>query len=186
MIPHRPKLGEKIFFFISGAIISSPFPILVNSIVSYALMINLPRFSATLISAALIAPVLEEFAKAYPLFFRHGETEKSIMILGFLTGLGFGIAEFLFYVYILKVPALIRVPTLLFHATNTMIIAHGIGQNKSFRFYLFAVWLHFLNNFSALYGNAWFVGGIFATIVSYAFAWYFYRKSTEQTIEHWT
>lgn len=182
---HRPKFGEKLFFFLSGAIISTPFPILVNSLASYFLIFKLPTFAGLVISLSIVGPLLEEFAKAYPLFYRHGETEKSLVGLGFLAGLGFGIAEFLFYVFFLKTPVFIRIPPLFFHAANTSLVAYGISQNKPGRFYLLAVFLHFLNNFTALLGGFWFIFGIVATLTSYALAWLFYKKAKEKNIDFW-
>ena len=183
--PHRPKLNEKLFFFFSGAITSAPFPFLVTSLLSYFLMLNLTQYWAFLITVSFVAPVLEEFAKAYPLFYRHGETQKSLMTLGFLVGLGFGIAEFLFYVFFLNAVPLVRLPALLFHATNTSIVAYGIAKNKAFSFYLIAVFFHFLNNFSLLSDSFWIVGAAIATFGSYILAWSLYRKTTEEPIDHW-
>ena len=51
----------------------------------------------------MIAPFIEELAKVFPLFYRHGETERSIVMLGILIGLGFGITEFVLYVAVLGV-----------------------------------------------------------------------------------
>jgi len=186
LLPHRPSLNEKIFFFISGFITSAPFPFLVTSLASYFLVLNLPELSAQLISIVVIAPILEEFAKAYPLFYRHGETEKSLMTLGFLTGLGFGLAEFLFYVFVIGVPVFIRIPGLIFHSTNTAVTAYGIGKNKSLFYYLIAVGLHSLSNFSAITGNLWLWGSIGAIIISYILAKILYRRAKEEPIDHWT
>lgn len=165
---------------------SAPFPILVDSLLTRTLDVNLPRFYATLIVAALAAPLLEEFAKAYPLIYRHGETQKSLIALGFLIGLGFGLVEFALYITVFKAPFYLRLPALLFHASNTSIVAFGISRNKFPRYYLLAVFLHFLNNFSAMFGILWFIGGILATGLSYFIAWYLYRKSSNRTILHWT
>jgi len=184
-IIHRPKFREKLFFFISGAIISTPFPILVDSLANYFLLLDVSSFWATLISVALLAPFMEEFAKAYPLFYRHGETEKSLVSLGFLTGLGFGIVEFLVYIFLYHVPVIVRIPALFFHATNTSIVSYGIAKNKPVRFYLIAVGFHFLNNFSALFGNWWYAGGSIALLGSYTLAIYLNRKSLDKTIDHW-
>jgi RsiW-degrading membrane proteinase PrsW (M82 family) len=59
---------------------------------------------STAILVIVIAPFIEELAKVFPLFYRHGETERSIVTLGLLLGLGFGIAEFTQYVVLLGVP----------------------------------------------------------------------------------
>ena len=62
--------------------------------------------SSTVLSAALLvvvlAPFIEELAKVFPLFYRHGETQRSLVSLGLLIGLGFGIAEFVEYVHSLE------------------------------------------------------------------------------------
>jgi len=184
ILPHRPKVSEKLFFFLSGILISAPFPFLVDSLIAYALYLSLPAFSAAIISIALISPILEEFAKAFPLFFRHGETEKSLFNLGFLTGLGFGVAEFLFYVLALGVPPLLRLPAILFHATNTSIVAYGIGRGKSFQFYALAVLLHFVNNF-ALMAFSW--GTIVyyvVTLTSLVTAFILYTRTSERQLAY--
>ena len=178
MHPHQPSISEKLFFFFSGALISTPFPALFNSLASYFLVLNLPVNIAIVISIAVVAPILEEFAKAYPLFYRHGETKRSIFTLGFLTGLGFGIAEFLLYVFIFQAPPLIRFPLIFFHAASTSIIAFGIGRKKAFPFYLLAVVLHSLNNLASFFGF-WLIGGTFSVLFSIVLAIFLYRKTSE-------
>ena len=42
----------------------------------------------------VLVPFVKELAKVYPLFYMHGEIERSLVTLGLLTGLGFGEAEF--------------------------------------------------------------------------------------------
>lgn len=143
-----------------------------------SLCVVLPIFYAMLCSTAISAPLIEEFAKAYPLFHRHGETEKSIFILGFLVGLGFGISEFFLYVLIYGVPILFRLPGIFFHAASTSITAYGIAAKRPARFYLIAVALHFSNNFSALFGPFWFIGGIAAIAITYFLSWRLYRKTS--------
>jgi len=180
--PHRPGIKEKLFFLFSGIVVSAPFPFLVTSLVSYALLRDLPQFWALFLAVAFIGPLVEEFAKAYPLFFRHGETEKSLMTLGFLTGLGFGITEFFFYVLMLHAPIPLRLPGVLFHATNTTIIAYGIAKNKSFPFYLLTVALHFSYNFFVLLGQFWVMGAFIALLGSYFLAWFFSVQAREKTV----
>lgn len=181
---HRPGLKEKLFFFISGIIISIPFALFVESLSSYFLNIRLPEFYAVALSAAIIAPLSEEFAKAYPLFYRHGETERSIFILGFLVGLGFGIVEFLLYIFVFEAPILIRLPAILFHATNTSITAYGIATRQPIKFYLIAVAFHFSNNFFAVFGQFWLIGGVASIAISYFLSWRLYRKTSEPTMAH--
>ena len=179
-MPHRPGSREKLFFFTSGAIISIPFTLLVESLSDSLLSIRLPVFYATVFSAAILAPLIEEFAKAYPLFYRHGETEKSIFTLGFLVGLGFGLVEFLLYIFVYAAPILLRLPAIFFHATNTSITAFGIATKRTVRFYLIAVLLHFLNNFSAQFGLFWFIGGVAALAASYLLSWRLHFRTAER------
>jgi len=181
---HQPKITEKLFFLFSGAVISTPFPILANSLIAYVLALQLPSPYYSVVTIALIAPILEEFAKAYPLFFRHGETERSLVTLGFLTGLGFGIAEFLIYIFVLEAPVGIRLPLLLFHATNNTIIAYGIGRYKAFYFYFLAVLLHFVYNFSIFFSGIFLIVAVLAVFTSYILAYFLYRRSRELTIKY--
>ncbi|VVB88670.1 Protease prsW family protein [uncultured archaeon] len=145
---HKPGLNEKTFFILSGIIVSIPITFFVN-IFSSHLCFLLPVFYAEICAAAIFAPFIEEFSKAYPLFYRHGETERSIFTLGFLVGLGFGITEFFFYVFG-GAPVFIRFPLIFFHAASTSITAYGIARNQAMPFYLLAVALHFLYNFSTV------------------------------------
>ena len=181
---HKPDFKEKLFFFISGIIISVPLTLYIDSFIEQLLAIEmLSKFYATLLTIAIFTPFIEEFAKAYPLFYRHGETERSIFILGFLVGLGFGISEFLVYVHILGVSPYIRLPGLFFHAASTSITAYGIATKRPVWFYLIAVFLHFSNNLSALVGSAWLMGGVGAVALAYFLSWYFYRKTTELFVD---
>jgi len=49
----------------------------------------------------LFAPFIEEVVKVFPLFYRYGETERSLIDLGILVGIGFGITEYTLYVFTL-------------------------------------------------------------------------------------
>jgi len=181
---HRPDLQEKLFFFISGVIISVPLTLYIGSFTDQLCRVSpISLFYATICTTAIFTPLIEEFAKAYPLFYRHGETERSIFVLGFLVGLGFGISEFIVYVLALGVPIPVRLPGLFFHAASTSITAYGIATKRALGFYLIAVILHFSNNFSALFGPVWFIGGIGAVALAYFLSWYLYRKSSERFIE---
>ncbi len=178
--PHRPDLEEKLFFLLSGIIVSIPITLLFGTFTNNFLGV-LPSFFATIVSIVLFTPFIEEFAKAYPLFYRHGETERSIFILGFLVGLGFGITEFLLYVFVLHIPVYLRLPGIFFHAASTSIVAYGIGKRQPVRFYLVAVSLHFLNNFSALF-EAGAIGILVANVGAFYLCWRFYNKTTERFI----
>lgn len=178
--PHRPDLKEKLFFLLSGIIVSIPITLLYGAFTKNFLGI-IPPFFASLISIIIITPFIEEFAKAYPLFYRHGETERSIFILGFLVGLGFGITEFILYVSIINVPVFARLPGIFFHASTTSIVAYGIAKKQPVRFYLIAVGLHLLNNFSAMIESGG-IGVLVANIGAYYLCWKFYSRTTENFI----
>ena len=180
---HRPSLTEKLFFFISGILTSVPLTLFVGTFTDQ-LCVVLPIFYASLCSIVILAPPVEEFAKAYPLFYRHGETERSIFTLGFLAGLGFGISEFLVYVLTLGAPVLMRLPGILFHGTSTSITAYGIAKQRPVLFYLIATFLHFINNLSALLDPFWHIGGIAAAAVAYTLSWRLYNRTSEEFIEY--
>jgi len=190
MIPlHRPGLKEKLFFFISGILTSVPFTLFIGRFTdSLCVVWQVPIFYATLCSTAIFAPFVEEFAKAYPLFYRHGETQKSIFTLSFLVGLGFGISEFFIYVLTLGVPiSIIRLPGIFFHAASTSITAYGIATKRPAEFYLIAVVLHFSNNFSALissfYSIGYSIGGTAALLITFFLSWRLYRKTSERIVD---
>ncbi len=175
---HRPDVREKFFFFISGVIISVPFTFFFGQLAD-SLISVLPAFYASVLALTVFAPIIEEFAKAYPLFYRHCETERSIVTLGLLVGLGFGIFEFFGYTIFLGVPILVRLPGIFFHASTTSVIAFGVGKRQPVRFYLLAVALHFLNNFFALNSSLWLVGGILTMVATILLAVYLYQKTRE-------
>jgi len=178
---HRPNSREKLFFFSSGIITSVPLTIFVGTFTN-SLCVVLPIFYARFCSTAIFTPFVEEFAKAYPLLYRHGETEKSIFTLGLLVGLGFGLAEFLLYVIAFRVPIYFRLPGIFFHAASTSITAYGIATKRPAQFYLIAVFLHFLNNFSAVVDPLWFIFGI-ALAITYYLSWHLYGKVSERIAE---
>jgi len=188
---HKPALKEKLFFFVSGLLTSVPLALFVNQFDDYFLA-NLPQFYATLIPLVIVAPFLEEFAKAFPLFYRHGETVRSIFVLGFLVGLGFGIFEFLVYVLVLGASISSRWYGILFHACSASITSYGIATKRTVPFYLVAVLLHFSNNFfafihfyldpSAMW-SPWAISSIAAVAVTYFLSWSLYRKSSERIVD---
>lgn len=177
---HRPSLREKIFFLISGIILSVPLTLFVERFAN-TLVVMLPTFYALLTSIAILAPFIEEFAKAYPLFYRHGETQRSLFTLGFLVGLGFGVSEFFLYVLTLGAPVYTRLPVLFFHAASTSITAYGIATKRTAWFYLTAVALHSSRNFFLLLGQFWFIGEL-ATAIAYFISWRLYRAASEITL----
>jgi len=146
---HKPSFNERIFFLISGAIMSVPLTLFITQFADPFLS-GFSNVASTLISVAVLAPLIEEFSKIYPLFYRHGETQRSIFNLALLVGLGFGIVEFFTYVFGLGTNPINRIPGLFFHPASTSISAYGIAVGKPFQFYAFAVLLHFANNFLAV------------------------------------
>jgi RsiW-degrading membrane proteinase PrsW (M82 family) len=175
---NHPDLNEKLFFFISGIIISIPFTVFFQNLGSM-LGNYMTEFYAVLWSVAVLAPIIEEFGKAYPLFFRHGETEKSLFLIGFLIGLGFGLAEFFLYVLVFDVPPIIRLPGLIFHAANTAIVAYGVSKNQTLRYYFVAVFLHFLYNFSVILESFWYIVAFITVLVNYSLFFFLFKKVRE-------
>jgi RsiW-degrading membrane proteinase PrsW (M82 family) len=146
---HKPDASEMLFFFLCGVIISIPLTLFIYQYTD-TLLVGFNSFTIALISRALFAPFIEEFSKAYPLFYRHGETQRSIFNLAILVGLGFGLVELLTYVSVLGVPMIYRLPGLFFHPASTAVTAYGIATKRPLPFYLIAVFLHFVNNYLAL------------------------------------
>jgi hypothetical protein len=175
---HRPSLQEKLFFLLSGIITSVPLTIFAGTFTD-SLCISLPIFYAQVCSIVIFTPFVEEFAKAFPLFYRHGETTKSLFSLGFIVGLGFGFTEFLLYVFALDQSILVRLPGIFFHAASTSITAYGIGTNRPWTFYLIAVGLHFIVNFAALFFSQWILIGPTAVSVAYYLSWRLYKQTSE-------
>jgi len=176
-------LKEKLFFLLSGAIVSVPLTLFISLLSGY-LFPSMPLIYATILSVAVLAPLIEEFSKAYPLFYRHGETERSLFVLGFLVGIGFGIIEFIEYVAFFGEPVILRLPGILFHASTTSIMAFGIGKKRPTVFYLVAVSLHLLNNLLAVLGPIWYVGGPVVIGLTYFLSWYLYNKTVERMIPY--
>jgi hypothetical protein len=159
--------NERAFIFLSGIVVGVPVALFFES-VSHL-------YFTSLGVTTIIAPLVEEFAKADPLFFRYEKPAKSLIRLGLLSGLGFGLAEFFVYVH-LGVPFVLKIPAIGFHAAGTGIIGYGVSRGRTLRYYLLSVSLHFLNNFFAGLGFLWLFGGLGATLASYYLAWKFYAK----------
>jgi RsiW-degrading membrane proteinase PrsW (M82 family) len=178
---HKPDMSELIFFFTCGAVISVPLTLFIYQYTDPHLG-GLDQFLTTLISSTLFAPFIEEFAKTYPLFYRHGETQRSIFNLALLVGLGFGIVELLTYVYALGVPIVSRLPGLFFHPASTSITAYGIATKRPLPFYMAAVSLHFSYNFLAIISSGYdFSPGIFVVAIAVYASWQL-RNSTREKI----
>jgi hypothetical protein len=179
---HKPDIKEKIFFFLSGLLVSVPFTLFFSGFTD-TLCVALPQFLGSLCSTVLFAPFIEEFAKVFPLFYRHGETQRSLVNLAILTGLGFGITELALYVLVLGAPIVARVPGVIFHASSASITAYGIALKKPVVFYLIAVSLHLANNFFALLTNALsFVPVLTVLVITYFLAWRLYNQTSEKVV----
>jgi len=170
---HKPSHRELIFFFLSGILVSVP-----NALVFEQFSSFLP-YALTVI---VVAPFVEEFAKVLPLFYRHGETERSIVTLGILIGLGFGISEFFLYVFIYDVPWTVRIPGVIFHASSAAITAYGIAKKKPLLYYLTSVLLHATNNFFAVEPSMNFgvLAELLILITVYLLAWRFYHQASNE------
>jgi len=179
---HKPSAGEMLFFFISGAIISVPFALVFETLAG-ALPVSISSPYNEVLAIAIIGPLVEEFGKGYPLFYRHGETKKSLMNLGFLVGLGFGLTELFEYVLILNVSVFIRLPFMFFHAFTTSILAYGVANKKSIAFYLLAVFLHFANNMIAIFDTSGHLFLLAFFLAGFVF-FYLYRKAPQEQIPY--
>ena len=171
---HKPSYKELIFFFISGILISFPFALVIeqlSAVVSLALAI------------VIFGPFIEELAKVFPLFYRHGETERSIVTLGLLIGLAFGITELVLYVFLDGQSVIARLPGLVFHSSWATITAYGIAKKNPWPFYLIAVTLHVTINFFAV--EALPLGlfvEVIVLIIAYLLAWRFYHQASKEKI----
>jgi RsiW-degrading membrane proteinase PrsW (M82 family) len=181
---HKPDIKEKIFFFLSGLLVSVPFTVFLSEF-SDSLCIAMPLLFSQICASVIFAPFIEEFAKVFPLFYRHGETERSLLELGILVGLGFGVTEFALYVFALDASFISRVPGVIFHASSTCITAYGIAKKKPIRFYLIAVAFHLTNNFLAFFSSSFsflYIFGLLVLIGVYLLAWYLYRRTSETIV----
>ena len=173
------ELGKKAFFFVSGVIISIPFTIYAKNLTNPLLFDFLKRiFYIRLFSTAIFTPIIEEFAKAYPLLHRQGDTRKSLLPLGFLVGLGFGINELLIYVLERGATIHSRLPVIFFHAATTTITAYGIRRNRPFLPYLIAVSLHSALNLAALYHLFWLTSGYPIMLATFLIAFHLNTKNS--------
>ncbi len=171
---HKPSRRELIFFFSCGILVSIPFALFFS---------NFYPFFPYAIAIVVVAPFVEELAKVFPLFYRHGETERSLVTLGVLIGLGFGISEFFLYVFIYQVPFIVRIPGVIFHASSAAITAYGIAKKKPLPYYSASVFLHAANNFFAIEAPTAFAGvlaELIIVVVVYLLAWRFYHKASDE------
>ena len=179
---HKPGVDEKLFFFLCGVITSVPLTLFFAQFANFFLS-GIDMVYATLISAAGFTPFIEEFAKAFPLFYRHGETERSIFSLALYVGLGFGVVELLTYTFLLSANPLSRVPGLFFHPASTSIVAYGIATKKPLQFYLVAVALHFVHNFLAVINPSSLPFSSIITAITVFTSWQLHRRTRERFID---
>jgi len=171
-----------LFFLSSGIIVSIPMALFFEPSTSF-LSDYFPPLEASILAIAVLAPIIEEFAKAYPLFYRHGESQKSLFTMGFLVGVGFGVVEFFAYVLLAGYPWYVRLPGIFFHAALTSIVAYGIAAKHSAMFYLIAVFFHSSNNFMAiLEGPVLLYALLLAT--AFSLSYILYTKASKQVIEY--
>ena len=178
---HKPDASEMVFFFLCGVVISVPLTLFVYQYTD-ALLVGLDPFTIALVSQVFIAPFIEEFAKAYPLFYRHGETQRSIFNLAILVGLGFGLVEMLTYVSVLDTSPVYRLPGLFFHPASTSLTAYGIAIKRPLPFYFMAAFLHLANNYFSLVSFMPLFASIFVVGVTVFASWQLYNKTEEKIV----
>jgi RsiW-degrading membrane proteinase PrsW (M82 family) len=172
-----------LFFLSSGAIVSIPMALFYEPSANFLNSFLHNEFVAGLLAVAVLAPIVEEFAKAYPLFYRHGETQRSLITLGVLVGFGFGITEFFAYVILVGVPWYVRLPGIFFHAALTSIVAFGIATKRSSLFYLIAVVFHgSVNALAQLEGPVLAYALVLASAI--ALSYLLYSQASEKTIDY--
>jgi RsiW-degrading membrane proteinase PrsW (M82 family) len=178
---HKPDTNEILFFFLCGVITSVPLTLFIAQYAN-SLLGSFKVFFATLISTAVFSPFIEEFSKAFPLFYRHGETERSIVDLALFVGLGFGLVELLTYVFVLGVSPIDRLPGLFFHPASASVTAYGIATKRPGPFYAMAVAFHASNNFLAL-TSPFPVSGSFVIVALTVFtAWLLHSRTKEKIV----
>jgi RsiW-degrading membrane proteinase PrsW (M82 family) len=181
---HKPDIKEKLFFLGAGLLMSVPFTLFFSDL-SNVLCVALPLPFAQVCAIVIFTPFIEEVAKVFPLFYRHGETERSIVDLGILVGLGFGLTEFAVYVFTLDQPFIGRIPGVIFHASSACIAAYGIAKKKPLQFYLIAVAAHLLNNLLALFSSdvpALFILALIILVGTYLLALRLYKRTSETIV----
>ena len=181
---HKPDIKEKLFFLSAGLLMSVPFTLFFSEFTN-SLCIVMPLFFAQVCAVVIFAPFIEEIGKVFPLFYRHGETERSLIELGILVGLGFGLTEFVLYVFTLDAPVLARIPGIIFHASSAAITAYGIAKKKPLYFYLIAVVAHLSNNLLALFSSEvafLYIPALFILIATYLLAWRLYQQTSETIV----
>jgi RsiW-degrading membrane proteinase PrsW (M82 family) len=178
---HKPDTDEMLFFLLCGAITSVPLTLFIAQPAS-SLLVGFDALSAALISTTIFSPLIEEFSKAFPLFYRHGETERSIVNLALFVGVGFGLVELLTYVFVLDASIIDRLPGLFFHPASTSITAYGIATKRPLPFYAIAVAFHLLNNFLVLTTPFPASGSIAIVAITVFTSWQLHSKTKEKIV----
>jgi RsiW-degrading membrane proteinase PrsW (M82 family) len=179
----RLELRKKVFFFLSGVLISVALTSYIRRFIE-PLLYKIPLFKGqrwTLIAPfrkTVITPFLEEFAKAYPIMYRSDDKDRTLFTLGLLVGLGFGVAESIVYVSLGRASMVVRLLPTLFHAASTAIVAYGIMRDRPIRSYFAAVGLHSLHNLSLVLGITWIISTYPILLATFSIAVYLYRKTS--------
>ena len=180
---HHPGALEMTSFLVQGLIVSVAISVFLETLARDYVAVTIPGDIGYVILVTVFAPLIEEFTKIFPLLNRHAETEKSIIKLGFLSGLGFGIAEFIVYVAFFGAPISIRFPEMFFHAANTSLVAYGVAKHKFLMYYGIAVFFHFATNALTFAGDFWLIGGLGIIALVYYLAYVAYSKSSDSFLE---
>ncbi len=180
---HRPSRLEISTFFSQGLVMSIPMAIYFEEFFADHLTQIMPLLPLPAVMAVLLAPFIEEFAKVFPLFERHGETAKTIVLLGFITGLGFGFAEFLIYVFQYGAPAGARVLQIFDHASYSLISSYGLIAKRFLPFFFLAVGLHATFNLLVEQGNFLVVVAVGLAGISILLAWLLYNRAQDTIID---
>jgi len=176
---HRPSRLEISTFFTQGIFMSIPMAIYFEKYFYTHLTQVAPWLPIPEVMAVALAPFVEEFAKVFPLFQRHGETARTIVLLGFITGLGFGFAEFLIYVFQYGAPVGDRILQIFDHASYSLISSYGLVARRFVPFFLLAVGLHAFFNLLVGYGNFLVVVAVASAGIAILLAWNLYNRAQE-------
>ena len=96
-------------------------------------------------------------------------------------GLGFGIAEFSEYVFLVGQSPIARISSLILHSSSATITAYGIAKKKPLPYYLLAVTLHASANFFAIIGGFTYLFGVTLVLITvYLLAWRYYQRASQE------
>jgi len=184
-------LWGAVFAVIIAIVLSLLLAVAYNTIVPVYVALGNQQTLQTIVLALVIAPFVEEGAKAIGVFgatFNINQVQDGI-VYGASSGLGFSATENLFYgvaVLIAMGPALSislivlrSVSSTLLHASATSAVGYGIGKNvvskgryRVLPFYLLAVGMHSCFNFFASFGELLKDSlGDYAGLIGFAAAW---------------